>query len=201
VRLSGDGLVELIGDLLEVDLDRYPKSVRVMHINQGIGEMAQETDFPFDNFVDTSPTLDGSEMLLSSISADRLIIRVKTIVDATTVLSPKLPEELSPDTGEIPTEFAHFGMSLYLDGDASLLDSPSITARAKPVVLVNDTDENLWTQYLPYAVAYKACMIASVWLVEEERTVIFSQLLSGVLQAATVEYMMDVEETQTLESL
>lgn len=191
----------LIGELLEVDLDRYPESVRTMHINQAIGELAQVTDFPFDNFVDTSPTLSGTDMLLSSISTDRLIIRVKTIVDDTTELTPKLPSDLSVDTGGAPTEFAHYGMSLFLNGDPSLLVNPKITARSKPVTLVGASDENLWTIYIPYAVAYKACSIASVWLVEEERVVVFEQLLRDVLHGASVEYMMDVEETQALESL
>jgi len=195
------GLVELIGSLLEVDLDRYGKTVRVMHINQAIGEMAQTTDFPFDNFVDTSPTLTGTEISLASITAGRMIIRVKTIVDDTSELGAVLPDELSGDSGEAPTAFTHYGMSLFLDGDASLLSNPKITGRSKPVVLVNNTDENLWTQYLPYAVAYKACSIASVWLVEEERAIVFNQLLAEVLHGATVEYMMDVEETQSLESL
>ena len=194
-------LSTLILELLEVDDDRYPSAVRTMHINQAIGEMAQATDFPFDNFVETAPVMSGTEISLGSIVTGKRVIRVKSIKHDDAALSPVLPTELNVDSGVTPTEFAHFGMSLFLDGDASLMVNPVITGRSKPVTLSLSSDENLWTQYIPYAVAYQACIIASVWLVEEERSIVFRQLLADVLHGASVEYMMDVEEVQTLESL
>ena len=192
---------DLIKELLEVDDIRYPPLVRAMHINQGIEELAQMTDFPFDNFYESNVLMSGSEIPLFSLIAGRRVIRVKSIVHDDGALGPKLADELEADTGEVPSSFAHFGMSLYLDGDASLLSGINITARSKPVTLVNDSDENLWTQYIPYAVAYKACIPASVWLVEEERSIVFKQLLDEVILGASVEYMMQVESPGGLESL
>ena len=183
-------ITQMIGEMLEVDEDRYPTASRRIHVNQAIDALAMENDFPFDQVHGTvDPTLTGNEFpLANGFSLNDVLIRVKSITGLDPVLSDELDSVL-----DIPTKFTHYGMMLYLNGPIEALDPPVyFTAKKKPDVLTRDDESNGWTAYLPYLVLYKACIYSSIWLVEEQRVSVFAGLVNEELTKASVEYDCDV---------
>lgn len=193
-------ITDMMGSLLEVDLDRYPQVQREIHVNQAIMEdLSAENDFPFDQILETLTSgLTDSSFALSTLVTGRKVVRVKSMWTTEADLTPVKYKDMGAML-DIPTAFTQYGMTLYLNGPIEALDEiPSITAKAKQGVLTA-SQSNDWTEYVPYLVAYQACVHASVWLVEEERVPLFSALLRDSMIKASVEYGIEVEASGQLE--
>jgi hypothetical protein len=198
--------VQAVIDQLDVGEGRYPANVALMHVNQALVDMSREYQFPYDNTMtsyDISTALvedqdaewqrfPGSARMRSVLVDDFLIpdfVRGAWLDPSganTRLNEPEFNEAMDHygDRQGIPEAFFIDGNRIYwrpipAPGDPTHVIRFSWKGFPRDFV---GNEEPLWLIWAPYAVIYKACEIASVWLLEDQRVPAFQALRKDQMQ-------------------
>jgi hypothetical protein len=170
-------LVGSLGSMLEVDEARYPREVRVDHLNQAIRRLALSADAPWDevqatmNTVAVTQQYDVDAVLGSSyhhFSRPLLISYIDT--DGAEIAIEPLTwfdfKDTWPDQTEdaAPQHFALWDEKLWLGPPPDAVYRLQLSYRGLPRALSADTDSNGWTLNATQLVLLTACEIGCGWL-------------------------------------
>jgi len=175
---------DTVGEMLEVDLARYPQVTRILHLNEAMSHLAREYEVRMNEFSDTMEWGAGiGDMDIPSRFID-LDLNTETITSLfydpatlnTELLEGDLTEVLRKygDTTGVPTVFAQYGRKLFLRP----VPTEDFTLRFMAVGWPRyiDFGENEWLRVAQYPVMYRAAEIASLWLTEDQRVPQFRNL-------------------------
>ena len=186
---------------LDVGEGRYPALVGEAHVNQAMVDLAREYQFPYDSTISTYSIVTpaesergdewerfpGSVEMRTALSDDFIIpdfvegawLDPETTTSDNTLVEPAFNTmmRLFGDQEGTPEAFCIHGNRLYWRPIPAVGTSHVIRFSWKgfPRVYVL-AEEPHWLVWAPYAVIYKACEIASVWLVEDNRVPTFLAL-------------------------
>jgi hypothetical protein len=205
---------EAVIEQLDVGEGRYPSTVSLMHVNQALVDMSREYQFPYDNTLSTyqisTPSVVDQDDVWRRFPGSALIRSV--LVDDFLVPDFVRGAWLDPSGKNTRLNEPEFNEAMDYYGDregtpeAFFIDGDRVYWR--PIPAPGDdthfirfswkgfprtfigTEEPAWLLWAPYAVIYKACEIASVWLIEDSRVPGF--------QALRKEQMQNIDVTNSM---
>ena len=206
--------VQNVIDQLDVGEGRYPLVVGTLHVNQAMVDMSREYQFPYDNTVTTynlleseNPDGDGDEYarypgsaLVRSVLRDDFLIP-DFIFGAWLDPSDKNVQLVEPEFNTMmrevgdqvgdPQGFCLWGDRIWWRPIPAIGEVHQIRFSWKGFPRsFSGNEEPVWLIWAPYAVIYKACEIASQWLLEDERVPGF--------QALRREQMQNIDVTNSM---
>lgn len=206
---------------LDVNTDRYPTAVSEAHINEAMLSLAREYDLPWINDsvqVTFQPpqTGDGPDVVAGwaqypgSMAVRDLFDSSELTFDYLTAgwvdpykkenrLLPATYEELideyGDDEGTTPEKYAIFADRLFIRPIPA--DGDSFTMRflwaGRPAIATTDQEPRL-LYHSPWGVVYRACEVASAWLLEDNRVPLFVQARKEQMDAVGVTMSMEGED-------
>lgn len=216
-----DTAVQNVIDELDVTEGRYPVAVATIHVNQALVDMSREYQFPYDNTVSTytireteDPGGDGDEYsrypgseLIRNVLRDDFLIPdfifgawLDPAEKNRPLVEPEfntMMREAGDRTGD-PEAFCLWGDRIWWRPIPAIGESHQIRFSWKgfPRTFAGN-EEPAWLVWAPYAVIYKACEIASQWLLEDERVPSFAALRRDQMQNIDVTNSMRGDSHQT----
>ena len=204
------------------DEEEYDVNNAIIHVNQAIFELSEESEYSFMNAITGYELLSPEEgfepdywlsvpgrapltgVLATSWSEFGYIKKAWLSVDGGQIEFPQrslveLLDEYGDDTGQ-PAKYAIDGEYLYWRP----FNSPGETTSARfywvksPVELSAGSEPLLLSQ-VPYEVIYRACMIAAVWTQDDKRVPMLGQLSKDAFEKYNMRYTMNNDGPRSME--
>jgi len=205
---------------LDVGEGRYPADVGLQHVNQALVDLSREYQFPYDNTISTynitTPIEEneteewirfpGSALMRSVLIDDFIVPDFVTGAwfDPADVNRRLNEPEFNPmmnewgDTEGDPVSFCIHGNRIYWRPIPAAGEQHVIRFSWKGFPRTFTlTEEPAWLVWAPYAVIYKTCEIASVWLIEDQRVPAFAALRREQMQSIDVTNSMRGDSVPT----
>jgi len=175
-----------LGDLLEVDTDRYPNTVRTRHLNAAIRGLELDLEGPWTKDIGSlsitagTPTYDprsdlaGADLLFSQpelvfFTGSSGIVELELLFWSDFTAAYRLQ---AADAG-VPRYYAMRGRNLWVGPTPSEDLTLTIDFMGVYEALSAGGDTNLWTEEATDLVLADAARRACPWLLEEQRTPVF----------------------------
>jgi hypothetical protein len=215
-----EAILELLKLLEQTDEEEYDSNQASVHILQACYEIADEMEVPHynvfsqfeinDDYIDQDywTTVPGRVPIVTSLGTTLSeYSHIKKIWldsggETQTFTGTELVSLLNEygDTTGQPKKYAVEGQYLYYrpfinDGTATY--TMRILWASLPVTAGTDTDSPIMLQIAPYAVLYRAAVIASMWLLDDDRASRFEKLgqRAVTLLAPRLTMQNDTEDT------
>lgn len=179
-----------LGELLDVDTNRYPLTVRTLHINHAIRSLELDVDTQWGHATDTfdtvadqrnySPTTDlggGSPSLTFSHPVAMYYLGS----EGAEIVIPHVTWEELRASYPLETENGPPEVYAIWNGELQLAPKPDdvytiyLDYFGFQADLSASGDSNPWTTQAPNLVLYRACVLATEWLLEDERVPLWKE--------------------------